>query len=175
MEVSKKRLVGGLAWIPLGLLTLANLLYTRPALMGLPFGEAIAKVVIWIFLLPAIVSISYAVTLVLGPVVLAILCVIVITCGTIIEWTYTSWMEGTVRVPSTPLTAFTAVAGAVRGLPSMIHTAGQAIRGRVTTEPPETTELDDVRTAYARGEISDLQMEQQIDAILEKNRQEDDR
>lgn len=47
MRVSKKKLIGGLAWIPLGLAILGHQIFVYPVIVGLPFGGAIATVIFW--------------------------------------------------------------------------------------------------------------------------------
>lgn len=65
MEVSKKKLVGGSAWIPLGLALLGNQIFAQPVLTELPFGGAIASVIYFGLSLSFAFSISYAIILAL--------------------------------------------------------------------------------------------------------------
>lgn len=168
MKVSKKKLAAGFAWIPLGLMALGHQIFAYPLLIGLPFGGVIAEAVFWCLFLPFAASISYAITIALFWTLMGTVCVLWVCLDFITGWTGTGWLEGDVRIPTTPQTAFNLIAGFVAGFVALSATTVQMVGGWVTAEPSEPSELERVQDAYARGELSDLEMEQQIEEAMDE-------
>lgn len=166
MKVSKKKLVAGLAWIPLGLMGLGHQIFIQPALAGLPLGGVIGGIIFWCLHLPFVFSISYAIVMALYGVFIGACFIIASTIWFVDDRVDTSWLEGEVSLPDIPQALFTAIRGFVAGLLTLAATTVQSAGGWVTPDPDEPSELEEIRDAYARGELSDLEMEQQIEEAM---------
>ena len=166
MKVSKKKLAAGLAWIPLGLMALGHQIFVQPVLAGTLFGGVVGEIIFWCLFLPFTFSISFAATMTLaglGYVAIYLFAGTILFVGKRVD---TSWLEGEVSIPDIPQAVFTAIAGFVAGLLTLAAATVQSVGGWATPDKSEPTELEKVQEAYTQGELTDVEMERQIEEAM---------
>lgn len=82
--------------------------------------------------------------------------------------------DGDVNLYAISQAIFNAIRGVVKRWLAFAATAVTTAGRWATPASDEPSELEEVHDAYAEGELTDLEMENRIDDVLERERQEDD-